>query len=1777
MSNRSDNSDFSMEDNDVVLVLMPVDHSSDIPALAARQGVSTIGSTDDNTLVVQAKGIEPYHCSILVEDSKVLVEAHGSQTMINQNSIEKAELKVGDVLTLGSVEFSVVSNEEFLENGNTASLVINSPEGFEHDSAEELAEDLSLDGLLSPEELFGTATDEPEIPTGVNLSEQASAVEPADEDSTENDLEIDENLLASILTDAEEEETAHSDLDGETEADLEAKLLADLNLLDEASSSSTEEEAPLLSVEQDLETENDEPAEAALNEEAIEEEETSPAPVSTETLESVLTAELEADEETAVTDELESPAEELDEVSDPAMEMDASEDLLSNLPNMEELSMQPEESAELLEEEETEADTPEIELIEQDSFEEEVVETDVPEMSDSLPSSPAFELNDEMNALLDSVAEQKKRTEPSGEEVSLEELEQIYEEHRQSESDNADTAAAIEELMAAEIADEEPDSDDVDIQAALSDLDAALEVSESLGKPETDSTEDEAEPQEESLTDSLENILLEEASSLSAEVEEILEPAAPAEEHAELEDLDESPETEMAMASVSEPELTAEADFGLSESMDLFGASESDAEQADGSVGGGEDTEHSSLMMLAEDEPADSEDSGSGLNPEANRETVEEHFTTAVSTEREGHTTTKTEWETDLTEEDNYSEDEPTQSVTSKQHRSQTDEDAVQTIKQELEKQLAALQNQLLLQQSKIEENLNEQSERVNAVAHWQQRSAEAITRVQEADEKEKLIQEQLAALQEETERALARRQQIDREIRLEQDQLARHRNQAAMEEALTRENLKKLEAEELRLQAVQKEMEANRKTFQIQQEKTEQLQQKLKEREQDLTSRRSEVEELQQDLDSREKQLAEQEFALKLQREEYELARKGWEAERAAQNEQLKARLKGAVHWEEALTAREQEIETRSSDIEESIVAEKNRLQATREELQQLKEEVQSLEGQKQQLLNREELLQSESADWEERTQLLAQRETYLAEQENSLRIREEELTEAIDKLAEEQANLKNNTIEETDRLEKRREDLEHQIKSQKAELNDLQDQLADDRKEFEQARTALETERQQLAEEKESLDDERTRLQKWEESIEAHIAEELTRRLATDRETLEAERLHFEEQTGELTEKEHQIAAAERKLSEAMVRLEKLEKDNSRLQEEKERLEKELESSESRREQVQSMLNQNLDQLDNLKEKIELERSALLEAEMKHMESEHQRTEQLEQLSDSLLTSQKQLEQLESRYEELEEQHQQLSDEKEKLQHTYHDLLEQQEELANQLETLQANHEESSERAAEAQSLLDTERTAQAELEAARAEIETLQSDLQNERNQLEEQETALMSERNQLEEERNQLVENRDELSAEREELETLRSTLKQQQQEIEKLEVQLRERLSKTDTAASYSDSQAQNSLDREDVSELDPLLATNDDMAMIAGLDTSSLLDEPDEFEPVNESTAEEPESELPEDQHIQDTNDFTEEPAATAEENVAAPSHIKESSSGQLNSLRSQLADLFDMHEEQHAQGKENISPETAALPDFDDDELNSLETAQELDSSPEDMAAEASDESLDSEEGSEGGGDEDSIEAYMRRLIARTKRGTAGEEFEASKTKSSFLNKPLPTAAPKPKEIAPEQSVSAEPEPPSRPVRERAKIDANEVRANLNTLREVANANARTALATHSTKQLRETLMLKLIVTVVAMVITAIFAFSGLWSEESYTWQTIAAATIACGMLYEYFRSFMKIKQTESISRIKDRMEEGRDMTIEKTDDLVEEFQEEEAPELELEDENLDENSTKS
>jgi chromosome segregation ATPase len=90
-----------------LLVLEPVRWAFDWPTLLLTPGRHTLGSAEDCTTCLRMEGVEPRHCLIDVRPHRAILEADSLQTWHNDAPVKRVDLRAGDWLTLGSLEFRV--------------------------------------------------------------------------------------------------------------------------------------------------------------------------------------------------------------------------------------------------------------------------------------------------------------------------------------------------------------------------------------------------------------------------------------------------------------------------------------------------------------------------------------------------------------------------------------------------------------------------------------------------------------------------------------------------------------------------------------------------------------------------------------------------------------------------------------------------------------------------------------------------------------------------------------------------------------------------------------------------------------------------------------------------------------------------------------------------------------------------------------------------------------------------------------------------------------------------------------------------------------------------------------------------------------------------------------------------------------------------------------------------------------------------------------------------------------------------------------------------------------------------------------------------------------------------------------------------------------------------------------------------------------------------------------------------------------------------------------
>lgn len=137
--------------------------------------------------------------------------------------------------------------------------------------------------------------------------------------------------------------------------------------------------------------------------------------------------------------------------------------------------------------------------------------------------------------------------------------------------------------------------------------------------------------------------------------------------------------------------------------------------------------------------------------------------------------------------------------------------------------------------------------------------------------------------------------------------------------------------------------------------------------------------------------------------------------------------------------------------------------------------------------------------------------------------------------------------------------------------------------------------------------------------------------------------------------------------------------------------------------------------------------------------------------------------------------------------------------------------------------------------------------------------------------------------------------------------------------------------------------------------------------------------------------------------------------------------------------------------------------------------------------------EPSPGSGDDESIEAYMSRLLERVNQGARSAD------RGPLVQPPGPAKVPSPLPAADPQGrwSSEDPPPPEKPAGRRQPARAPEGRDDLLSLRQLANASAQDALRIHSCKRLVRALYCRLTLAAVAAICSCLLVFLS-WSTRS-------------------------------------------------------------------------------
>lgn len=347
------------------------------------------------------------------------------------------------------------------------------------------------------------------------------------------------------------------------------------------------------------------------------------------------------------------------------------------------------------------------------------------------------------------------------------------------------------------------------------------------------------------------------------------------------------------------------------------------------------------------------------------------------------------------------------------------------------------------------------------------------------------------------------------------------------------------------------------------------------------------------------------------------------------------------------------------------------------------------------------------------------------------------------------------------------------------------------------------------------------------------------------------------------------------------------------------------------------------------------------------------------------------------------------------------------------------------------ESHSSVDMEELQQArrEMERTREEFEAAQAQLQSDRNNL-------LEERGSLERRQNQIESAREQLSLEQQQLQSLRSDIEQSRREL-------------TSDQNELAESRRRLHADKEELdAQWDALRQQRD--ALPAQADPSELADSPgaDRISPLEHSTNEE---------QTEETTGHT-----------VSDSHDSEGDAALQ--LRQQLASLFGMKADAKEETPAASRPtESSLVQETPEPEIRFPSSIKLDDHAVTDRSKNLNDAASRSHSSSESGtgassrqssdstsSEDDSIAAYMERLLARTRKSSPQNEPAVQQPVSP---PPRPEASFRPVE----QPVAEEEETSPTVVKKVRKMDEEQkksIRNNLHSFREVANQSARTAVA---------------------------------------------------------------------------------------------------------------------
>ncbi|MEZ6056846.1 MAG: FHA domain-containing protein [Planctomycetaceae bacterium] len=279
---------------------------------------------------------------------------------------------------------------------------------------------------------------------------------------------------------------------------------------------------------------------------------------------------------------------------------------------------------------------------------------------------------------------------------------------------------------------------------------------------------------------------------------------------------------------------------------------------------------------------------------------------------------------------------------------------------------------------------------------------------------------------------------------------------------------------------------------------------------------------------------------------------------------------------------------------------------------------------------------------------------------------------------------------------------------------------------------------------------------------------------------------------------------------------------------------------------------------------------------------------------------------------------------------------------------------------------------------------------------------------------------------------------------------------------------------------------------------------------------------------------------------------ISSSDHEGRSDDPEADELRNRLAELFGIPESSNASHGHRHSSTT-----MDDENTDSLDHAKQQSSQyeeeryPQDEQPEEVDEEVEAvEESPLSFGGDDSIASYMEQLLARTRRTGDGHHPQpVVKDKDQPAPAAMKTKVVEPAVENSPSSIKVEAEKEATKTKltenrkELAKRHNDSIRVNLDSMREIANRSARSAVARHQTRQLSVSTQIQLALTSIGAVITLILLTAEFWGP-SYRWQGLGTLLVTMTSAVVLFLNERKVRRLQRISEttVVDSLEEGVD-----------------------------------